>query len=183
MLLNIHATLAVIRLSFHFSFSTLPHSLNHMPSVFLPEPPTTIPDLTWEGRQQNKRLQRDPNAASGREEAHFSSYTSNSVYPLHFGLSLTQFAKFIAFTSTWCSSVVSYTEISVFQAWLRTFKDHWSAHVRPSLPLKGSAFFLRTLLMRFLRFAQWKSITSLYRIHRFHFLMEKGCSLLRTNWI
>src|SRR5215510_12230347 len=109
MLLNMYAPRAVLRPTFHFSFSTLPHSLNHMPSAFLPEPPTTIPNLTREGRQQNKTLQRDSNAASGTKETHFSSYISNSVYPLHFGLSLTELAKFIAFA--WCSSIVCFTKM------------------------------------------------------------------------
>jgi hypothetical protein len=51
-----------------------------MPSAFLPEPPTTIPDLTREGRQQNKILKRDSNAASRTKETHFSSY----IYPTVF---------------------------------------------------------------------------------------------------
>jgi len=48
-------------------------------------------------------------------------------------------AKFIAFTCS--SSVACFTKTSVLRATRRTFKDHWSVYLRPSLPLKESAFF------------------------------------------
>jgi len=48
-------------------------------------------------------------------------------------------AKFIAFT--WGSSVACFTKTSVLRATRRTFKDHWSVNLRPSLTLKESLFF------------------------------------------